>query len=259
MEFDFEAIAIKHAINTGSETLTGFDINVPKGNFHRENYLGMSAIAKCPRELFYLLNNVSDYEGITPLEPQQVGSNLPRIFRLGHLLEHEIISFMVNGGLEISGQQLAFSEFTRFRGHCDGIVKVENQSYLFDVKTMSQNSFDKFISGSPLSTSFKTYYQQLIMYMYYANLKSKAYIIAYCKNTSEVEVRPVLFDANLATEIRRKALNIVSAKSVLHIRCDRSKENCTFCVYKPLCNQVDEDLKQNNLNIWAQSLNSGAV
>ena len=235
---DLDAIKFRAAINKGSELIDGFNIVSPPSNFKRAHYLGMSGVANCPRSLWFSFNEIEEYNGQKTI-PSTPAPNVTRILRMGHRLEEEIVQFMELGGLEITGRQLEFHDFdNKFRGHCDGIVTLSDK-YFFDVKSMNRDSFEKFCNSN-IRDTFYTYYCQLNMYMHYGNLRTKSFIVGYCKDNSEVEVKPVVYEEPLVKMLRRKVLNILLSKTAETVVINRSEQHCDFCTYKNICNSLDD-------------------
>ena len=230
---------IENAINKGSRLNKPVEIKIL--SYEREHYLGMSEISNCPRLLWFKFNKIEEYNGIE-ITQKETADKLHRIFRMGHILEQEVIHLMDSGGLRISGQQNTYTDFAnRFRGHCDGLVKINGECRLFDIKTMNQNKFEMFCDGN-IKSLFFSYWCQLNMYMYYENNYKPSFLIAYNKNTSDIKVRTVEYEPTLVKFMINKCDKILQSTSPSDIIVGRANESCMYCPYSSICNSIDNPI-----------------
>lgn len=184
----------------------------------REHYLGMSGIGASACELWYSFHNPTKED----IEP-----NTLRIFRLGKILEEEVVQLIVGGGGDVSGRQIAMKDLSsRFCGHVDGIWE---QYYVLEIKTMNERSWDKFFTSPSLRDYSIVYYSQTQIYMHYTGLK-KSVLVGYCKNNSKVHVKGVSYNPEYATYLQNKAIAILNSPSPDQIPLIyRGATNCRFC------------------------------
>lgn len=200
------------------------DIRVPKD--HKRDYLGMSSIGKNTCNLWVRFHKPSWYK------PQVITGQLERIFRLGKVLEEEIKTYITIGGGKIRGSQIEMSDFDgRFKGHNDGVWE---DSHVLEVKTMNEDMFLLF-AGSDIKASFYEYWCQVQMYMHYLDM-SKAMIVAYGKNKSQIYCKEVMYNKEGAKYLRMKAYAIICTKTPCMIPVAfRDTDSCEICEWRVHC------------------------
>ena len=202
----------------------------------RESYLGFSQIGEeCERKLFYGLNiptAISD-------------ARILRIFKLGHIMETEIIKLLKDSGLTIydldeDGKQFEAGYFNnKYRGHPDGIVTGLPESkvpHLLEIKTYNEKRFNT-LKKEGVKSSDPKYYAQLIVNMGAFDL-TRALFVAYNKNTSEMYYERVDYDPFENALLMAKAGRVLDFKTDEQIdRPYPSKDffKCKFCDYREHC------------------------
>lgn len=138
---------------------------------------------------------------INPIEPDE---KLKRIFDLGNMIEQYIFSrddsfynidMKVHTGIiDHLGNEVI--------GEIDAMQK-DGIEYIVDIKSMSDNSYNKFVSALDVKQSHYAYYVQLQLYMHFLGIPD-AKIIAYNKNNSDMAEVPVAYDEEFAKkQVRR--------------------------------------------------------
>ena len=230
-------IKIKKAIEDGSiiANSKGADIQIPDANMNRPHYLGMSGIGYCPivQYLEYHKPKPEDTLGfVLNYEKEFTPQNL-RIFRLGHLLEEEIVTYLSYGGINVYGSQDTFTDFNNlFKGHCDGKITLD-QEYIIEIKGINDDNY-RDLEARKVRIKYPVYFCQVQIYLYYSGLQ-KGYFIAINKNDSTVYVEEIIKDNNVIFYLREKAYNILFSKHVRDVKCNREEQSCTFCSYSEMC------------------------
>ena len=109
-------------------------------------------------------------------------------FTHGSVIEKEIIKYCqekikinscqspVYTGIKYNGRSIA--------GNIDGLIKINGEKWLFEIKTMNNGQFNKAQNESLIDANY-TYYVQCQAYMHYMRLKNCIMLI-YNKNNSEL-------------------------------------------------------------------------
>lgn len=214
----------------------------------KRNYLGMSGIgAKCHRylQLAHYGCIVSEYD-----------SRIERLFNDGHNAEPQLIDALKGIGIHVYDQQEEVVGCTGFvKGHTDGkgswftsdYQLFSDSEFLVEFKTHNQKSFDELKKTPDLQNTKPVHYSQMIAYMGHLEL-SKGLYVAKNKNTSEIHVRVIDFDAGHFDDLRRKEVEVVTADTLLpRIGNDNiTWFECKMCNAKDVCfdrKQPDRDCR----------------
>jgi len=188
----------------------------------REHYLGMSEIGGCAAEVWRKYHQADESE-FKP-DPQ-----LQRIFDLGDAIESQVIDLCKHiRGIKIISEQSGYSDFDgRFRGHSDLVYEMKhlNMKVVADVKSMNQRNFDWFGNVGLRRFSWK-YYAQGMCYTGYE--KADVFqLIAYNKDTSEINTEYIPFDQGDFDFFRSRARMIIEAKECPP--CERGTGRVRYC------------------------------
>lgn len=184
-------------------------------------YLGASAIGHpCDRsvQLDYIkANNL-------PGAPEPVGDGFPpellRIFDMGHSLEDLAITWLKGAGFDLrtrkaDGRQFGFSVADGdFGGHCDGVIvggKVEMEyPSLFEHKALGRKTWQE-MAKKGLAVANPKYAIQVALYQAYLDLPNPALFMATNRDTAEIYLELVNFDASLAQASSDKAVRVITS------------------------------------------------
>lgn len=138
----------------------------------KRDYLGMSAIGKCPRQVVReYLNGKSDVS----LRSHQASL-------IGYLIEDDVIGRLWDMGiakvLEDSQKEVVAPFDARFRGHVDGET-VDGD--LLEIKTVTVAKFEK-VKGTHMALT--EHFAQVQVYMKYGRWR-RCWIIYVCRDTFE--------------------------------------------------------------------------
>ena len=194
-------------------------------------YLGASIVGDgCTAYLSLSLRGFQD----TPPDPK-----LMRIFEDGHRIEDRVVKDLVNAGFDVSnidgftGKQHAFQKFGgHFSGHADGIIIIDDQDHLLEIKSMNEGRFKDFVRQG-VRSSHPKYYAQMQAMMGMSGLR-RAMFIAYNKNTSEYHVEFIEFDEFYYSGLEAKVEGVL-AGSALRISEDDTDWRCRACFKRDAC------------------------
>ena len=203
----------------------------------RREHLGMSMIGdSCYRKLFMKFRWFD----------KQVSDNrLKRVFNLGHIIEDYIVSCLKEKYklwyIDSEGNQFSSEhEFNKFfSGSWDGVLKIQDEVYLLEIKSYNNTRFNKLKKEKVKSSDYK-YYVQMQCYMYEASKKSinNALFIAYNKNTSEIYTEVVEYDnGETYNAMSIKANSIVNGKLIDFDKYKPTYYECKMCEFNEICHK----------------------
>ena len=196
----------------------------------KREYIGASILGiECDRALWYKC-----YHFLPDHAPR-----LKRIFRLGHLIEGDVIKLLEMAGFTIytkkkNGEQYGFKRGP-FAGHCDGVLVEEDKTpWVFDVKTCKNSYFNQYKKKGIKQIS-REYYIQILTYMKYLKCPM-GMIIFYNKDTSDMHVEKITADDDLATIYEERALDIYRMTEAPPRKWeDPTFFKCRMCHYRETC------------------------
>jgi hypothetical protein len=193
-------------------------------------YLGASVIGEeCHRKLWYSFHKPKPI-----LDPR-----VNRIFRLGNLIEDEIISILRLAGFNVyteqeNGEQFGFIDGP-IAGHIDGVITglpESSKPHLLELKSAKDKSWKEFVKEGYQKDS--KYMAQVQIYMRKMGLE-RALVIVYNKDTSELYLERIKLKKRHADALISKGKAIAemdnepprqySSKTFFKCRwCDWNKE-----------------------------------
>ena len=192
-------------------------------------HLGISAIgAKCPRELWYRHN------GAVGRQPE---GRVLRLFKLGNVLEDQIIIDLRSAGFYVHSQQKAV-QFERngllLKGSCDGIIEFlleSSKPHLLEIKTASNKRFTELLKVGYEKWDQK-YKSQVHVYAYGLKL-DRIYVVVYNKDTSELYAERIRVDKQFAKDMIHRAFDVMEARIAPPRKCPNQTwyeaKWCSFC------------------------------
>jgi hypothetical protein len=192
------------------------------------DYIGASSIGHpCERKIWY---GYKTTPGL-PTEPQ-----MQRTFDIGHKLEGLIKEYLVAAGYWVKDALGSFydEDIPEIQGHCDGVIVINNQSYILEIKTARDSSFNVFVKGG-LRKWYPIYYTQVQTYMGMSGIHG-AFVLAINKDTSKLHDEYVAFDAQHYEEVKMKAKRILTYdEPPPKINNNPCFFTCRMCAYRELC------------------------
>lgn len=180
-------------------------------------YLGMSRIGEpCDRRLWLGLRS-----------GEEIGGHLARKFDMGHAVEARVLRDFAAAGFEVTEGQREFEDLGgMFRGHCDGVITLEDgERAILEIKSANDSSFKRFVSGGVAAKP--EYEAQIHCYMGYAGLRLGVFVVEN-KNDQDLFVQRVPFDPGVYESSRARAARILEAESPPPKKTD----DCFWCPYK---------------------------
>jgi hypothetical protein len=165
---------------------------------------------------------------------------LRRIFRLGHVVEDEVIADLKKAGFDvlerdqITGKQFEFKAYGgHVSSHADGIIDMGDLGpWLLEVKTMNADKWTKF-KEMGVKISHPLYFSQMQTMMGLSGMR-KALFIAYNKNTSEYATEEVEFDEFYWFAIKARIEQIM-AGNAKRIGAAPDDWRCKGCFKRSAC------------------------
>jgi hypothetical protein len=163
------------------------------------DYLGMSAIGRCPRQLYHDLVNGR----------QKASTQSQKVFYEGYLHERDVLSRLEQSGWPVAakGYEVVSSWSGRFRGHVDGVLVLhDKREVLLEIKSTRRDRFDQVRDHGPLAE----HVAQVTMYMRYGAWD--ACILVYkCREDGDLWTHYVAYDDDLGDVLEEKAQMILAA------------------------------------------------
>jgi hypothetical protein len=169
-------------------------INSSKFFEEKRDYVGMSQISKCPRQIY------NEF-----LRGQQATDERNRMAYLGYAFEDMVKKILNDVGLMCGyeGREIVgFSE--RFVGHTDGEDIYHD---LIEIKSVSRNKFERVLADG---RAFREHYDQVQMYMRYG-VYHHAHIIYVCREDLRVKAIGISCNNSRADELVLKAKIVLDA------------------------------------------------
>ena len=175
----------------------------------------MSAAGRCVRERWAAARGL-------PRDPGRgfhMNPKLLRVFRLGHILEDEVVALLEEAGFNVHSQQLEVGSVeSGWLGHIDGIIDFETpfgvpKSALLEIKTANARRFGELTEMDSYAAWSPGYAAQLQAYMMHLPVE-EALVVVYNKDTSELYYETVLFDVDEARAIQKQAALVTAEGSL---------------------------------------------
>lgn len=207
------------------------------------DYLGGSRLGlECHRALAY------EWFALKERKVSHFPGRVLRIFRLGHILEEELVALLRAAGFDLrnekpDGSQYGWSTYNGLiRGHIDGVILSAPPSLgiklpaLYEAKSMNNKKFNE-CKKRGVAKSHPIYYAQMQTYCAYMNL-DHWFFSAYNKDTSELHHEHGDFDQATAQWASDRGYAVVSAQvpeELPRITKDPNDYRCGFCDFKERC------------------------
>tara|TARA_R110002153_G_scaffold155305_1_gene307346 strand:+ start:120 stop:911 length:792 start_codon:yes stop_codon:yes gene_type:complete len=200
-------------------------------NEFARRYIGASGIGgKCDADLAWSLRGFPN----TAPEPQ-----LKRIFYAGHRIEDWVVRDMKKAGIDVlendpmTGKQWEYKRWGgHVSGHADGIVIIDEEPFLLEIKSMNLAKFTEY-EKKTVQYSHSHYYAQVQFMMGMSGLK-RCLFIAYCKNNSKYHTNWIEFDEFYYLSLEHRSEQILNGHAV---RCstDAVDWRCKGCFKRGVC------------------------
>lgn len=204
-------------------------------NGHRPHLGGSQIGNECERSLWYQFRHA--------WSPEFEGRQL-RLFETGDREEERLIENLRAIGVTVwardpeSGRQFSYSaDYGHFSLSLDGVIegiKESSKPHTFEAKTMNVKNFAD-CKSKGVQASKPVYWAQCQVGMHLAQLE-RCLFLAVCKDTDEIYMERIKYDAAEAMMLMAKAERVIFAETPpAKISNDPSFFKCRFCAYKPVC------------------------
>lgn len=205
---------------------------------HR-SYLGMSQIGlPCERALWL------QFRGFTSHPPD---GRVNMIFRLGQLIEDEVICLLKKAGYQVDSQQKTFVAHNgHFRGHCDGIIyRVTSVPHILEIKSANDRNFRAF-SDHGIRNTNPAYYCQAQCYMGYSGL-NRALFVVENKNTCKIYTERIYLNKFDFNNLHQRAYRIITTNELPKKQFAEDSVFCQWCNYRLQCWYPEEVIMKNRV------------
>lgn len=209
----------------------------------RRRYLGASSLGDpCARKLQYryMAQEVDEGRGFP--------AKTLRTFALGHSIEDLMIIMFRDAGFdlrtELKGEQFGFDTADgEVRGHIDGVIVGGplpiGYPMLWECKSASDKKFNEFVRKG-VAIANPVYAAQVALYQAYMDLSEHPCCFTVLnKNTSEIYIELIPFNAELAQSTSDKAVNIIKAtranEMLPRVAQNSDYFGCKFCDFRDTC------------------------
>lgn len=196
-------------------------------------YIGASGIGnECDAYLAFSMRGFPD----TPSHPR-----LKRIFRMGHLLEDEIIQNLRDAGMFVIDKDPSSGGTKQFffsaneghvRAHADGKIIINNIEHILEIKTMNDAMFKRFKKHG-LKKSHPKYIDQVQLMMGLSGV-GQALLVGLSKNTSEIHMQVLEYD-EMRYEYLMGRIDIIMSGTVEKIASKPDDWRCKMCFKSDVC------------------------
>ena len=203
-------------------------------------YLGASIIGHpCERYLWFLFRQAT---------LPDISGRIYRLFETGDLAEARFTAELRAIGCEVhdcdsQGEQFEITDFGgHFSGHMDGCVlglpEAPKTWHVPEYKTHNNKSFKKLLKEK-VQKSKPMHYAQMQAYMHKTGMKRALYL-AVNKDTDELYMERVYYDANFSLRLFEKAHRIItSSEPPPRISERRDYFQCGWCDAKHICHGTE--------------------
>ena len=214
----------------------------------RRAHLGASLIGtECERALWY---------GFRWVTHRYFDGRMLRLFQTGHLAEARFVADLKAAGIEVydtdpeTGRQFSFRDETgHFGGSMDGcargVLEAPKAWHVCEFKTSSEKAFGK-LKADGVQKAKPLHYAQMQTYMHMSGLPpykagqrlERALYIAVNKNTDELYIERLRYDADFGARMLEKAQRVIGASvPPSRISDDPSWWQCRFCDHRAVCHE----------------------
>ncbi len=194
------------------------------------DYFYASEVGDCPRKIFFKITGAP----CVAMEPRMY-----RVFQQGDQVHMRLMSVLYSLGL-VTASEVKIPETELFRGRADGILKLDGENYVLEMKSISPYGFQT-LTDMPKPEHMK----QIQIYMHYFNI-SKGIILM--ENKANQDIKEFIVEKNeqivqKLIEDFTKLKHMVS-QDIVPLIPDKSKweyDMCSYCGYKEHCDKIAKE------------------
>lgn len=194
----------------------------------------------CERHLFYRFRWAH--------QPESFSGRMLRLFGTGHAEEARLVEYLRMAGLTVEAVDPATGEQFEvvavdghFKGHTDGkvtgVIEAPVTVHLLECKTHNAKSFAQLVKHG-VAIAKPEHVAQMQVYMHLQGLERALYV-ALNKDTSELHIERVRYDAITAMQLLEKAERIKRANvAPPKVADDPDNYQCRFCPSADICHHA---------------------
>lgn len=190
-------------------------------------YLGCSSLGdECAAKVAYLYSHAAE---------STFDGRMLRLFQTGHLEEERFAQDLRSIGFEVvtdrAGKQIEVSDDSgHLKGHIDGLVNINGDWLLLEMKTHSQKSFD-LLTSKGLAASKPEHVGQMQLYMGFLGISCGGLYMAKNKNTDELHFEFVKFSVAHYERLLARGKSIIASEE----QVKSPSYKCNWCPAKAVC------------------------
>lgn len=203
------------------------EIAIKKNNNEgNRKYLGFSEIGhECERYLWIKYHH--------PYLCEQITGSLLRIFDQGRETEKKLMRELTETNISVNGSQKEFKLLHGyFMGHCDGIITIDSNEYILEIKSSSHENWRLFKKNGVSNHAFlgSKYIAQCILYAGCADLPGSIILIEN-KNNQQLYQEYIPFDQDIFNGYIAKAKRIIYGDIPIGISNRKDWFKCIHCQF----------------------------
>ncbi len=192
--------------------------------FERQPHLYVTDIARCPRAVYFSFKT----DERIPFDDV-----MSRVFDRGSETHKNLLSVLYELGV-LEDSEVRIPENNLVSGRVDGILKIDNERYLLEIKTIKDFGFQKLIEQGPI----KAHIDQIQLYLYFLKLK-KGFLLYENKDNQILKEYSVSLSLPYAEKLifKLKRLKFLIDNDILP---EKTKETwqCKNCPFREICKKV---------------------
>jgi len=196
-----------------------------KNNERERRRFYISDAGKCPRQIFFKFKKAPRKE----MEPR-----LLRIFDQGDYVHLRLTRDLFSLGIVVASE-IDIPPREDIGGRADAIVRINNELYLVDLKSINSNILYK------MEAPKDDHILQVQLYLHFFKLK-KGILLYEGKDNSEIKEFPVEYDKKIAEDILSnfKRLKINVDKDLIPQQLSDFPDNwqCQYCQFREICDMA---------------------
>lgn len=187
----------------------------------------MSSSGRCWRERW------ATFHGLPKDPGKGFSGNLLKVFRLGHIIEDEVVGLLGLADFKVTDQQREVGNGF-WIGHIDGILTWSTPGSAVEVKSLleiksAKNSRFELLEKLGYEEWNPGYAAQLHAYMAHIPEVTDAVVVVYNKDTSETYVERVFQDLSRADSLRHESIIVTESETVPPRPEQATSQGCKFC------------------------------
>lgn len=197
------------------------------------SYMGCSSLGHpCDRKIWL------SWKGV----PEKQSCKTRRILARGHEVEERLIHHLYEAGYQVTDQQREVKAWDgQVKGHIDGLIRHEGQTFLLEIKSMNERSF-KNVLKKGVKEAFPSYWVQMQLYGHLLKEEGEAlqggWLLALNKNDEELYTEEVSYEPGVALGALQRAQRLSLYETMpprLATSRGEPERMCGFCGYQGLC------------------------